>query len=87
MASLQGDTDKALELFKEAHLLNPRELDWNFEFALILRSEGQLQEAEQILDYCVRQAPERTKFSNLLNLIREQRKQQDAMKQTDPQRS
>ncbi|MCA9038906.1 MAG: O-antigen ligase family protein [Planctomycetaceae bacterium] len=87
IAVLRGETEVALDFFWKAINLNPTDLDWNFQYAMLLRAEGKLQEAERILDYCVRQAPQRTRFSHMLNLVREQRKQQDAMKPTDPQRS
>ena len=87
MAVLKGDAKKALELYGQAVAYNPNDLEWNYHYAMLLRKEGKLQEAERILSYCVRLAPGRPRFSNLLNIIREQRKEQDAMKPSEPFRS
>ncbi|QDU81712.1 O-Antigen ligase [Polystyrenella longa] len=87
IAVMRGQSNEALELFTHALFLNPNDLEWQFQYALVLRGAGKLQEAERILSYCVRKAPGRIKFSNLLNLVREQQKQQDAMKSKNPSRS
>jgi O-antigen ligase/tetratricopeptide (TPR) repeat protein len=64
-----GEPEPALAAFRSALARDPAQADWRFEFAVLLRRQGQLKEARRELAEVVRSQPNNREAQNLLGVV------------------
>ncbi len=67
--SLKEMYSEAIEDYSRAVTLQPDEVGWRYEFAMLLRRQGCLEEARTQAKWCARLAPRQEKYRKLLQEI------------------
>lgn len=71
--NLRNQPETAIESYRRALALEPFQVEWRFELAVLLRKQGRLKEALDEAEFCLSLAPGRKELRNLvyeLNRIR-----------------
>jgi tetratricopeptide (TPR) repeat protein len=71
--ALKGVNSEAIKSYADAVKLRPNEVVWRYEFALLLKREGLLDEAHAQAKQCARMAPAEREYRELLEQIHEAR--------------
>jgi tetratricopeptide (TPR) repeat protein len=75
--TLSGDVERAISYYSKAIPLRPNELAWRYQYAELLLSQGNLDEAHVQIRWCARMEPESAKYRRLLEQITQGRLRRD----------